>query len=110
MRQKEGMALKFTITTLFHMDSRISVTSHLGDLVATLAVTQMDHLHLAGKAYKLGRSKGFAERIGEVSVQTSVFLKCTFTACRPFLFCGTALEVYKLSWEFAVSHKFVIVQ
>lgn len=57
MRQKEGMALKFTVTMLFHTDSRISVTSHLGHLVATLAVTQVDHLHLAGKAYKLDRQK-----------------------------------------------------
>lgn len=57
IRQKEGMALKLTVTILLHTDSRISVTSHLCDLVATLAVTQTDHLHLAGKAYKLDRQK-----------------------------------------------------
>ena len=58
IRQKEGMALVFTVTILFHMDSRINITPYLlCDMIATLAVTQMDHLHLAGKAYKLDRQK-----------------------------------------------------
>lgn len=47
---------------------------------------------------------------GGVCPDFTVFLEYTFTACRPFLFCVTALGVYKLSWEFAICHKFVIVQ
>lgn len=71
------MDLKFAFTIPLYMDSRIYDKSHLlGNLVATLAVTQTDHLLLAGMAYKLGsvlevRSKGFTECIQEVSVQIS---------------------------------------
>lgn len=64
MGKREGTVRDFTFTILFYRGFSVNDKSHLlHNPVAIQAVTQMDHLLLAGMAYKvesvLGRSKCF---------------------------------------------------
>lgn len=64
MGEREGTVRDFTFTILFYRGLRVNDKSHLlHNPVAIQPVTQMDHLLLAGMAYKvesvLGGSKCF---------------------------------------------------